>query len=54
MPLTEQVDGKFYESKSKFRAVGKSLGLIEVATKNHNPRSGQARIRLSVGNASNS
>jgi hypothetical protein len=30
MPPVEQVDGKFYTSKSQFRAVGKSLGLIEV------------------------
>jgi len=30
MDPVEQVDGKFYTSKSRFRAVGKSLGLIEV------------------------
>ena len=30
MPAVEQVDGRFYESKSAFRAVGKKLGLIEV------------------------
>src|SRR6476659_600613 len=30
MDPTEQVDGKFYTSKREFRAVGKSLGLIEV------------------------
>ena len=30
MDPVEQVDGKFYTSKSQFRAVGKSLGLIEV------------------------
>ena len=30
MPPTEQVDGRFYESKSQFRAVGRSLGLIEI------------------------
>ena len=30
MPATEQVDGNFYESKSAFRAVGRSLGLTEV------------------------
>lgn len=30
MEPTEQVDGKFYTSKSKFRAVGRSLGLTEV------------------------
>ncbi len=30
MPPTEQVDGKFYESKSAFRAVGRANGLIEI------------------------
>lgn len=30
MPPTEQVDGRFYESKRQFRAVGRSLGLTEV------------------------
>jgi hypothetical protein len=30
MDPVEQVDGKFYTSKSAFRAVGRSLGLIEV------------------------
>jgi len=30
MPETEQVDGKFYTSKSAFRRVGRSLGLVEV------------------------
>ena len=28
MPPTEQVNGKFYESKSAFRRVGRSLGLL--------------------------
>lgn len=28
----EQVDGKFYTSKSAFRAVGRALGLTEVGT----------------------
>jgi len=32
MPPTEQVDGKFYESKAAFRAVGRALGLTEVGT----------------------
>ena len=32
MPPTEQVNGKFYESKSAFRRVGRSLGLTEVGT----------------------
>jgi len=30
MDPVEQVDGKFYTSKSAFRAVGRSLGLVEV------------------------
>lgn len=30
MPPTEHVDGKFYESKSAFRAVTKREGMIEV------------------------
>lgn len=30
MPAAEHVDGKFYESKSAFRAVTKANGLIEV------------------------
>ena len=38
MPPTEQVDGKFYTSKSEFRAVGKTLGLIEVGTEKLQPR----------------
>jgi hypothetical protein len=38
MPPTEQVDGKFYESKAKFRAVGRSLGLTEVGTERPKPR----------------
>jgi len=32
MPPTEQVDGKFYESKAAFRAVGRALGLTEIGT----------------------
>ena len=38
MAPTEQVDGKFYESKSAFRAVGRSLGLIEVGNEKLKPR----------------
>lgn len=38
MPPTEQVDGRFYTSKSQFRAVGKSLGLIEVGNEKIQPR----------------
>jgi hypothetical protein len=30
MPPTEQVDGKFYTSKRKFRAIGRVHGLTEV------------------------
>jgi len=30
MDPTEQVDGNFYTSKSQFRAVGRSLGLVEI------------------------
>jgi hypothetical protein len=32
MPPTEQVDGRFYTSKSAFRRVGRQLGLTEVGT----------------------
>ena len=38
MDAVEQVDGKFYTSKSQFRAVGRSLGLIEVGTEKFKPR----------------
>jgi hypothetical protein len=34
MPPTEQVDGKFYESKRAFRARGRELGLTEVGDQN--------------------
>ena len=37
MDPVEQVDGKFYTSKSQFRAVGKSLGLIEVGNEKQKP-----------------
>jgi len=37
MPPTEQVDGRFYESKRQFRAVGRSLGLIEVGNEKPKP-----------------
>ena len=37
MPPTEQVDGVFYTSKAKFRAVGRELGLIEVGTERPKP-----------------
>jgi hypothetical protein len=38
MPLTEQVDGRFYSSKAKFRAVGRALGLTEVGNEKFKPK----------------
>jgi hypothetical protein len=38
MPPTEQVDGKFYTSKAKFRAMGRSLGLTEVGNEKPKPK----------------
>ena len=38
MPPTEQVDGRFYESKSAFRAVGRANGLVEVGNEKPKPR----------------
>lgn len=38
MPPTEQVDGRFYTSKSAFRAVGRANGLIEVGNEKPAPR----------------
>jgi hypothetical protein len=38
MPPTEQVDGKFYESKRAFRAVGRALGLTEVGNERPKPK----------------
>ena len=38
MPPTEQVDGRFYESKAAFRAVGRSLGLTEVGNEKIKPK----------------
>lgn len=32
MPAAEQVDGRFYESKTQFRQVGRAHGLTEVGT----------------------
>jgi hypothetical protein len=37
MDPVEQVDGKFYTSKRQFRAVGRSLGLIEVGNEKFTP-----------------
>ncbi len=38
MPATEQVDGRFYESKSAFRRVGRQHGLIEVGNEKVTPK----------------
>jgi hypothetical protein len=38
MPPTEQVDGRFYESKAAFRAVGRALGLTEVGNEKPKPK----------------
>lgn len=37
MPPLEQVDGRFYTSKRKFRAVGRAHGLTEVGTEKFKP-----------------
>jgi hypothetical protein len=37
MDPVEQVDGRFYTSKRQFRAVGRSLGLIEVGNEKPKP-----------------
>ena len=38
MDPVEQVDGRFYTSKSAFRAVGKAHGLIEVGNEKFAPK----------------
>lgn len=38
MPPTEQVDGVYYTSKRKFRAVGRALGLTEVGNEKFAPK----------------
>ena len=38
MDPVEQVDGKFYTSKSAFRKVGRELGLTEVGNEKPKPR----------------
>jgi hypothetical protein len=45
MPPTEQVDGRFYESKSAFRAVGRANGLIEVGNEKMKPRTRPSQTR---------
>ena len=37
IPPTEQVDGKFYTSKARFRAVGRAHGLTEVGNEKFKP-----------------
>ena len=50
MDPTEQVDGKFYTSKRRFREVGKSLGLTEVGNEKIPPK-GRASADRSVKEA---
>lgn len=38
MPETEQVDGRYYTSKSQFRAVGRAHGLTEVGNEKPKPK----------------
>jgi len=38
MDPVEQVDGRFYESKAAFRAVGRALGLTEVGNEKPKPK----------------
>jgi hypothetical protein len=38
MDAVEQVDGRFYTSKSQFRAVGRALGLTEVGNEKPRPK----------------
>ena len=51
MDPTEQVDGKFYTSKRQFRAVGRSLGLIEVGTEKMKPKTTRASEERSAKEA---
>jgi hypothetical protein len=45
MDPVEQVDGKFYTSKSAFRAVGRANGLIEVGTEKMKPKARASTTR---------
>jgi hypothetical protein len=45
MPPTEQVDGKFYESKRAFRAVGRAHGLIEIGTEKQKSKTRETESR---------
>lgn len=38
MPPTEHVDGRFYTSKNRFRAVTRAHGLTEIGTEKFKPR----------------
>jgi len=38
MPPTEQVDGRFYTSKRKFRDVGRAHGLTEIGNEKPKPK----------------
>jgi len=52
MPPTEQVDGRFYESKAAFRAVGRALGLTEVGNEKPKPKQrGSASREAKAGRA---
>ena len=53
MDPVEQVDGKFYTSKSQFRAVGKSLGLIEVGNEKQTNRVQRASTSRAAGEKRN-
>ena len=45
MDPVEQVDGKYYTSKSAFRAVGKANGLIEVGNEKVKPKGRASEAR---------
>jgi hypothetical protein len=45
MDPVEQVDGKFYTSKSAFRAVGRANGLIEVGNEKMKPKTRTSTTR---------
>jgi hypothetical protein len=47
MPAIEQVDGKWYTSKAKFRAVGRAHGLTEVG--NEKPKRKTSRASQAPG-----
>ena len=45
MDPVEQVDGKFYTSKSAFRAVGRANGLVEVGNEKMKPKTRTSTTR---------